>query len=105
MINAIIKALENDYGIIKHQNKVLDDIIEELYDNSDQDINYFHGMKREMLRKAEWYGEKASDVYCDQIVDVIICAAANFLGINLVAFQNMGGKTVIVNMLCAKKNL
>ena len=35
LINTIIKSLENDYGIIKHRNEVIDDIIEELYDNSD----------------------------------------------------------------------
>ena len=56
-----------------------------------------------MLRQAEWYGGKASDVYCGQIVDVIICAAANCLGINLAAFQNIGRKAVIINTLCAKK--
>ena len=103
LINAIIKSLENDYGMIKHRNDVIDDIIEELYDNSNQYINYFHGMKREMLRQSEQCGEKASDVYCGQIVDIIICAAANCLGINLAAFQNIGGKAVIINTLCAKK--
>ena len=103
LINAIIKALENYYGIIKCQNEVLDDITEELHDNSDQFVKYFHGTKREMLRQAKQYGEKASNVYCDQIVDVIICAAANCLEINLAVFQNIGGKAVIVNTLCAKK--
>ena len=103
LINAIIKSLENDYGIIKCRNEVIDDIIEELYDNSNRYVNYFHGTKREMLRQAKWYGEKASDVYCGQIFDIIICAAAKCLGINLAAFQNIGGKAVIVNTLCAKK--
>ena len=60
-------------------------------------------MKREMLRQAKQYGEMDSDVYCGQIVDVIKCAAANCLWINLAAFQNIGGKAVIVNTLCAKK--
>ena len=36
-------------------------------------------------------------------MDVIICAAANCLGINLAAFQNIRGKAVIINMMCAKK--
>ena len=49
------------------------------------------------------YNEKASAVYCGQIVDVIICAAANCLGINLATFQNIGGKAVIINMMYAKK--
>ena len=62
-------------------------------------------MNREMLRQAEWYGEKASNVYCDQIVNVIICAAAKCLGINLAVFQNIGGKAVIVNTLCTKNPL
>ena len=56
-----------------------------------------------MLSQVEWYGEKASDVYCGQIVEVIICAAAYCLGIHLAAFPNIGGKTVIVNTLCTKK--
>ena len=102
LINAIIKGLENDYGIIKCQNEIIDEVLEELYDHSDQYVNYFHGMKREMLKEAERYSENASTVYCGQIVDVI-CAAANCLGINLAAFQNIGGKAVIINMICAKK--
>ena len=56
-----------------------------------------------MLRQAKQYGEKASCLYCGQIVDVIICAAAYCLGINLAAFQNIRGKAVAINTLCAKK--
>ena len=103
LINAIMKGLENDYGIIKCQKEIIDEVLEELYDHSDQYVNYFHGMKREMLKEAERYNEKASAVYCGQIVDVIICAAANCLGINLATFQNIGGKAVIINTMCAKK--
>ena len=103
LINAIIKGLENDYGIIKHQKEIIDEVLEELYDHSDQYVNYFHSTKREMLKQAEWYNEKASTVYCGQTVDGIICAAANCLGINLAAFQNIGGKAVIINTMCAKK--
>ena len=103
LINAIIKGLENDYGIIKCQNEIIDEVLEELCDHSDQYVNYFHGTKREMLKEAEQYSENASTVYCGQIVDVIICAAANCLGINLTAFQNIGRKAVIINTICAKK--
>ena len=74
------------YGIIKHQKEIIDEVLEELYNHSDQYVNYFHGTKREMLKEAEQYNEKASAVYCGQIVDVIICAAANCLGIKLAAF-------------------
>ena len=56
-----------------------------------------------MLRQAKQYGEKASDIDCGQIIDVITCAAANCLGINLAALQNIRGKAVIVNTLCTKK--
>ena len=66
LINAIIKGLENDYGIIKCQKEIIDEVLEELYDHSD----------RKMLKEAEQYNEKASTVYCGQIVDIIICAAA-----------------------------
>ena len=38
-----------------------------------------------------------------KFVDVIICAAANCLGINLATFLNIGGKAVIINTMCAKK--
>ena len=85
LINAIIKSLENDYSIIKRQNEVIDDIIEELYNNSDQYVNYFHSIKREMLRQAEQYGEKASDV------DVIICAAVNW-GSTLLPSKTLEGR-------------
>ena len=90
-------------GIIKCQKEIIDEVLEELYNHSDQYVNYFHGMKREMLKEAERYNEKASTVYCGQIADVIICAAANCLGINLATFQNIGGKAVIINTMCAKK--
>ena len=95
--------MENDYGIIKHQNEIIDEVLEELYDHNYQYVNYFHGMKREMLKVAERYNEKASAVNCGQIVDVIICAAANCLGINLAIFQNIRGKAVIMNTMCVKK--
>ena len=98
-----MKTKTEAHGIIKCQNEVLDDNIKELYDNSDQYVNYFHGTKRKMLSQAEPYGEKASDVYHGQIVDIIICAAANCLGINLAVSQNTRGKAVIINTLCAKK--
>ena len=55
-----------------------------------------------MLREAKQYGDKARDIYCDQIVDVIICVAAKCLGIKLAGFQSIGGEAVIVNTLCAK---
>ena len=103
LINAIIKGLENDYGIIKHQKEIIDEVLEELYNHSDQYVNYFHGTKREMLKEAEQYNEKASTVYYGQIADVIICATAYCLGINLATFQNIGGKAVIINIMCAKK--
>ena len=77
LINAIIKGLENDYGIIKCQKEIIDKVLEKLYNHSDQYMNYFHGMKREMLKEAERYNAKASAVYCGQVVDVIKCAAAN----------------------------
>ena len=103
LLNAIIKGLENDYGIIKCQKEIIDEVLEKLYNHSDQYVNYFHNTKREMLKEAEQYNKKASTVYCGQIVDVIICAAANFLGINLAAFQNIREKAVIINTMCAKK--
>ena len=56
-----------------------------------------------MLRQAKQYGEMARDIYCGQIIDLIVYAAANCLGINLAAFQNIGGKAGIVNTLCVKK--
>ena len=78
-------------------------VLEELYDHSDQYVDCFHSTKREMLEEAEQYNEKASTVYCGQIVDVIIYAATNCLGISLASFQNLGGKAVIINTMCAKK--
>ena len=83
--------------------KIIDEVLEELYNHSDQYVNYFPNTKREMLKEAEWYNKRASTVYCGQIVDIIICAAANCLGINLAAFQNIGGKAVIINTMCVKK--
>ena len=103
LINAIIKGLENDCGIIKCQKEIIDEVLEVLYDHSDQYVNYFHGTKREILKEAGQYNEKASAIYCGQIVDVIICGAANCLGINLAAFQNIRGKAVIINTMCVKK--
>ena len=89
--------------MVSSNTKITDEVLEELYDHSDQYVNYFHGTKREMLKEAERYNEKASTVYWGQIVDVIICAAAKCLGINLATFQNIGGKAVIIN-ICVRRN-
>ena len=57
-----------------------------------------------MIKTAELYSQDASNVYTDEIVDVIVCATANVVGYNLAIFQNIGGQAIIIFTQCIDKN-
>ena len=88
---------------IKHQH-LLDQIVDELYENAQRYAPFYQGTKKEMIKKAELYSQDASKLYTDEIVDVIVCATANVVGYNLAIFQNIGGQAIIIFTQCIDKN-
>ena len=95
-------ATDSNYHI--KQQDVLDQIVDELYENAKRYAPFYQGTKKQMIKKAELYAEDASKVYTDDIVDVIVCATANFTGYNLAIFQNIGGQAIIIFTQCIDQN-
>ena len=62
------------------QQDLLDQIVDELYENAKQYVPFYQGTKKQMIKKAEFKAQDASKVYTDKIVDVIVCATANVIG-------------------------
>ena len=86
------------------QQHLLDQIVDELYENAQRYAPFYQGTKKEMIKKAELYSQDASEVYTDEIVDVIVCATANVVGYNLAIFENIGGQAIIIFTQCIDKN-
>ena len=94
-------AADFNHHIKQH---LLDQIVDELYENAQRYAPFYQGTKKEMIKKAELYSQDASKVYTDEIVDVIVCATANVVGYNLAIFQNIGGQAIIIFTQCIDKN-
>ena len=77
-------------------------ILEELYDNMEQYSQFHEGTNRKILQDAEQFFKEPLLMYATDIVDVIVCAAANALETNFAIFQNIGGKAVIIYTNCSK---
>ena len=84
--------MATDFNHHLKQQDVLDQTVDELYENVKQYAPFYQGTKKQMIKKAELYAEDASKVYTDDIVNVIVCATANVIGYNLAIFQNIGGQ-------------
>ena len=96
--------MATDFNHHIKQQHLLDQIVDELYENAQQYAPFYQGTKKEMIKKAELYSQDASKVYTDEIVDVIVCATANVVGYNLTIFQNIGGQAIIIFTQCIDKN-
>ena len=96
--------MATDFNHHIKQQHLLDQIVDELYENAQQYAPFYQGTKKEMIKKAELYSQDASKVYTDEIVDVIVCATANVVGYNLAIFQNIGGQAIIIFTQCIDKN-
>ena len=113
LINSITQCRTTDFKHHIKQQDVLDQIIDELYENAKLYAPFYQGTKKQMIKKAELYAEDASKVYTDiyihryiytGIIDVIVCATANVIGYNLAIFQNIGGQAIIIFTQCIDKN-
>ena len=60
------------------------------------------GSIRKGLNDAEKYSAHGSITYTTDVVDVILCAAANAIKANVGIFQNIGGKAVVIFNYCTK---
>ena len=96
--------MATDFNHHIKQQHLLDQIVDELYENAQQYAPFYQGTKKEMIEKAELYSQDASKLYTDEIVDVIVCATANVVGYNLAIFQNTGGQAIIIFTQCIDKN-
>ena len=96
--------MATDFNYHIKQQHLLDQIVDELYENAQRYAPFYQGTKKEMIKKAELYSQDASKVYTDEIVDVIVCVTANVVGYNLAIFQNIGGQAIIIFTQCIDKN-
>ena len=96
--------MATDFNHHIKQQHLLDQIVDELYENAQRYAPFYQGTKKEMIKKAELYSQDASKLYTDEIVDVIVCATANVVGYNLAIFQNIGGQAIIIFTQCIDKN-
>ena len=96
--------MATDFNHHIKQQHLLDQIVNELYENAQRYAPFYQGTKKEMIKKAELCPQDASKVYIDEIVDVIVCATANVVGYNLTIFQNIGGQAIVIFTQCIDKN-
>ena len=89
LINSIIKCMTTNFNQKIKQQDLLDQIVNELYENAEQYAPFYQDTKKQMIKKAELYAQDASKIYTDEIVDVTVCATANVIGYNLAIFQNL----------------
>ena len=104
LINSIIECMATDFNHHIKQQHLLDQIVDELYENAQRYAPFYQGTKKEMIKKADLYSQDASKVYTDEIADVIVCATANVVGYNLTIFQNIGGQAIIIFTQSIDKN-
>ena len=83
--------MATDFNHKIKQQDLLDQIVDELYENAERYVPFYQGTIKQMIIKAELYAQDASKVYRDELVDVILCTTANVISYNLAIFQNIGG--------------
>ena len=95
-IESVRVCLAKDHLIDIPSQTVENSILEEMYDNVGQYSQFHEGTNRKILQDAEQFFQIPLLMYATDIVDVILCAAANALETNFVIFQNLGGIAVII---------
>ena len=95
-IESVRTCLANDHLIEKPSQTVENSILEELYDNVGQYSQFHEGTNMKILQNAQQFLKEPLLMYATDIVDIIVCAAANALQTNFAIFQNIRGKAVII---------
>ena len=101
-IESVRTCLANDHLIEIPSQTVENSILEELYYNVGQNSQLHEGTNRKILQDAQQFFKEPLLMYATDIVDGIVCAAANALQTNFAIFQNIGGKAVIIYTNCSK---
>ena len=60
-------------------------------------MQFHEGTNRQNIQDTEKFFQKSKLMYGHDIMDVIVCTAANALEMNFAIYQNIGGKAVIIS--------
>ena len=103
MLPTVLRTcLANDHLIKVPEEQVEALILNEIYDNLGQYTDFHEGSNRQIIQDAEKSFKTPQLMYGSDIMDVIVCAAANAFETNFAIFQNIGGKAVIIYTNCSK---
>ena len=104
-IESVRTCLANDHLIEIPSQTVENSILEELYDNVGQYSQFHEGTNRKILQDTEQFFKEPL-MYASDIVDVIVCAAANALQTNLQYFRTLVEKQLLSILFqnCNKQN-
>ena len=67
LINSTIKYMATNFNHKIKQQDLLDQIVDELYENAKWYAPFYQGTKKQMIKKAELYTQDASKVYTLQM--------------------------------------
>ena len=101
-LQSVRTCLANDHLIEVPEEQVETLILDEIYDNLGQYTEFHEGSNRQIIQDAEQFFKTPQLMYGSDIMDVIVCAAANAFETNFAIFQNIGGKAVIIYTNCSK---
>ena len=88
---AIKKCLEVDFDINKDEKNIAHKIWQEVKDSVNYYTDFTTQTSTELLTDAWRYLSMKKNIYTLEVVDVIVCAAANALNINIKIFQEQEG--------------
>ena len=101
-LTAVRTCLANDYLIAIPEEEFDSCILNEIYNNLGQYTQFHEGTNRQIIQDAEEFFKHPKLMYGKDIMDVIVCAAANAFEMNFAIYQNIGGKAVIIFTNCSK---
>ena len=91
-LTAVRTCLTNDYLVQIPEEQVDNSILNEIYNNLGNYINFHQGSNRQIIQDAEKFFQNPKLMYGEDIMDVIVCAAANAFETNFAMYQNLEGK-------------
>ena len=91
LLLAIKKCLEVDFDINKDEKNIARKIWQEVKDSVNYYMDFTKLTSTELLTDARRYLSMKRNTYTLKVVDVIVCAAANALNINIKIFQEQEG--------------
>ena len=99
-LSSVMKALSIDCCQNVQRESLANQVLDHMYENSEYYASFHEdGSARAMLKQAEEF--LLHGQYILNVADVCVAATANYLQMNLYIFENMGGKTVIIQQRSA----